>query len=202
VITQSLEKILGRKQSVQASEIRHPFSSGRQNSNTEDLEIVDAYIVNDPTKADKFWQDLLKNSKKLREEFSYLSDIDKRLPFVDIKVRNLSNQPIFLKEISVSSTPIQAIDDATRNEILDCYHMKLVANPFSPTSYYHIRLDKSFLSTYSEQEKDDVVKISQLVKPNDVDRFLLIISCEPLPEYVRGCLKSFSRSNFMPTASP
>ncbi len=134
-----------------------------------DIEIVDVCVIDEPDEIQKFWLTWL-NTKILQNWLKGIEEQGKELsyfPLIDIKLRNTSTRSAFLKEITVNATLVKA------NGWGVCFHM------IPPTCAYHILLEK----TEDENDEENRVKISQLIKPNDVDRFVVIIGSREQLEY-------------------
>ncbi|WP_416666261.1 CHAT domain-containing protein [Egbenema bharatensis] len=160
--------LLHREQAKDSLELSAQQELINRDSN-KDLEIVDAYVIDDRDELKAFWQTwlktpfwriLFKSSEGKEEELS-------RFPLIDIKLRNTSAQSVFLKEITVNASRTQAIP----------WTVSFMMIP--PTCAYHILLGKN----WRDDKEENVVKISQLVKPNDVDRFIVIVGSQDHLEY-------------------
>jgi len=139
-----------------------------QDSNT-DLEVVDAYIIDNQDELKSFWQTCLKTPfwRTLLKGIEEKGETLLYFPLIDIKLRNTSNQSVFLKEITVNASREKATP-------WENFFMMRPA-----TCAYHVLLGKN----WHDDKEENSVKISQVVKPNDVDRFIVIVGSQDKLQY-------------------
>jgi len=141
------------KLTPQSQKPDHNSDRYKRNDNiSEELEIVDVNIIQDIQSIKNFRETWLKQ-KKLKTKRKEIGSF----PLIEIKVRNKSNSIIFIKKV-----------------IFDADLIEAVPNSFSPMAFpvtweYNVLLS----SCMKKQVKE--LDVSQVVKPNGVDRFVIVV---------------------------
>jgi phosphate/sulfate permease len=133
-------------------------NANKENANKENvaideangLKVVDVAVIDEFEEVVAFRKSWFKENDEQIEEKGYF-------PIIDIKVRNVSSSPIFLKEL-----------------IFNVMMLKAEPNDFHPLAQ-PVSWEYNVLFKVSETAQVKKIKLSQVVKPKDVDRFVILI---------------------------
>jgi pimeloyl-ACP methyl ester carboxylesterase len=117
------------------------------------LQCVDISIINRPNEIEKF------KDQWFTEELAHLEDIEGHFPIVDIKLLNTSNDIIYITQAEIKS----------KVSYFEFDHSHYMAFPV--TWAYNLLLN-------TEQDETNFINLSQVVNPNGVDRFLIILGID------------------------
>jgi hypothetical protein len=135
--------------------------SSETQASSKGLEVVDVRVIDDREEIIAFRKMWLPDRGEIRRQSSReFGRVEKKagvFPLIDIKVRNTSDTPAFLKRIEFKVNDCEAVPDIGGYLAFPVsWEYNILLNP-------HVKQDLKRL------------EISQLVKPNDVDRFVVIV---------------------------
>lgn len=124
-----------------------------QREATAGLKVVDVSIIDDLDKISTFRKTWLKEKGDVLKEKG-------RFPIIDVKLRNTSSEPIFVKLITFDVKQIDA-----------------VRNPFSPLAQPS-SWEYNVLLSAADSDNSKTIPTSQVLRPKDVDRFIIVMGTD------------------------